>query len=197
MVAATVPAIYASALLELAEERAETEAVVADCRELHAVLAEDPRLLAGLTSPGLGDHAKDLIDETIGGKLGKTVVDLCKLLVDRGRLGEVRPILAEIVREAERRAGRIRVGVRSAVELSAENRSRLDAQLKERFGDGIEIVAEVEPDLLGGLTIRVDDLLVDGSVRRHLDKMKQQILEVSADERLWEGVDETMRRFAE
>ncbi len=181
--------VYAQALLDLAEERGKRPAVVDDCRELARVLGEDASALAGLEDPRVGkERAKQALAEAFAKALQPETLDLIRLLVDRNRLSDLAAIATEAVKRAERAAGVVHIAATTASELTTTARSSLEPGLKRSFGPGVVLHATVDPSILGGVTLRVDDTFVDGSVRRQLSEMKNVILNAPVDQRLWEGV---------
>lgn len=193
MAAGTVAGVYAQALLELADEGGRREAIVASCRDLVGDNARDqagsalaPQVIAALDDPKLGKtRAKAALDTALSGKVAPELQNLLKLLVDRNRLGDAPAILREVIRSADQAAGRVVVDVVSAEPLSPAARERVEAGVRRAVGGAATISARVEPKLIGGMTIRVGDVYVDGSVRRQLNEMKARILDVPVGESLW------------
>jgi F-type H+-transporting ATPase subunit delta len=184
MAAGTVAGVYAQALLELADERGKRTAVVENCRELAEGLSTAS--IAQLNDPRLGKaKAKDALRAGFAAKLEKEVLDLLLLLVDRNRLADAPAIAAEAVRTAEREVGLVRVQLTTAEPLSADAHGRIAEGLKRQLGFGAVILTATDPALIGGLTMRVGDLFVDGSVRRQLAEMKAKILNAPLGDTLW------------
>ncbi len=65
--------------------------------------------------------------------------------------------------------------VRSAVELSDDQKTRLATALEQSVGTPVEVRVVIDPQVLGGLVAQVGDTIIDGSVRRRLDQLKQAI----------------------
>jgi F-type H+-transporting ATPase subunit delta len=184
MAAGTVAGVYAQALLELADQRGSRTAVVENCRELADGLG--PAVIAQLNDPRLGKaKAKDALRAAFAGKLEREVLDLLLLLVDRNRLGDAPAIAAEAVRTAEREVGLVRVQLTTAEPLSAAAQERITSSLKRQLGPGALIGSATDPALIGGLTMRIGDVFVDGSVRRQLAEMKAKILNAPLGNSLW------------
>lgn len=195
MASGTVAAVYAQALLELADERGNRAAIVEDCRELQRTLNEQPDLFDGLEDPRVGkDRAKDVVNQALNGKVAREVADLVRLLIDRNRLRDLKSIVAEAVSRAERAAGVVHITATTAQPLSAQSESALTSSLKRAFGQGAVLHAETDPKLIGGLTLLVEGVHVDGSVRRQLANMKNLILNAPVSPGLWQGQPEGLHQ---
>ncbi len=177
MAAATVAGVYATALLEVADERGSRSQVVQDCRDLAESLTAET--LAILDDPRLGKpQAKESLKALFAGRLAKETLDLLMLLVDRNRLPDAPAIVRETVRIAEAQVGLKRVVVTTAYPLSPATAEDIRAKLKERMkGSSVVMVSQVDPSLIGGITFRLDDQFIDGSVRRHLGEMRRVMLD--------------------
>jgi F-type H+-transporting ATPase subunit delta len=182
----TVAAVYAQALLELADERGKRSAIVDDCRALAQSLSEQPELFSGVDDPRLGKHkAKDVLTKALDGKVQKETADLVRLLVDRNRIGDLKAIAGELVERAEKSAGVVHVTATTATDLSSDAQQHLQAGLKRALGNGVVLHSQTDPAIIGGLTLRVGDTYVDGSVRRQLSDMKSAILNAPVSATLW------------
>ncbi len=80
----------------------------------------------------------------------------------------------------EDRTGLVHVQVRSAVPLADDQRDKLRAELKAKFGRDPVLEARVDPDLLGGLTVQVGDVLYDASIRTRLERIRTHLIESSS-----------------
>jgi len=97
------------------------------------------------------------------------------VLAENGRL----PLLPEIAQLYEKmRAEQERVldvTLKSAVDLSADQRERFTAALRKRFDREIRLHTQIEPSLLGGAVLQADDLVIDGSVQGGLTQLASQL----------------------
>lgn len=185
MGAATVAGVYAEALLALSDERGKRTAVVESCRIL--IDALDPESIAQLDDPRLGKaRALQALKAALSGKLEAEVLDLLLLLVERNRLADAPLIMGEAVRIAEAEVGLVRIQVTTAAPLGDAGSQSLSASLRRIFGPGTLIASRCDPALIGGLTVRNGDILVDGSVRRQLDEIENRILTIPLTDRLWD-----------
>ena len=190
MAAGTVAGVYAQALLELASERGNRVAIVESCRGLlggpnrPATLSRG--LIGQLDDPRLGKaKAKAVLNSALGSKIEMELLDLLSLLVDRNRLSDAPAILAEVVRIEDEAVGRVVVHIVTAQALSPTTLNNVVIALMRILGPGTEVQAKVDPKLIGGMTVRVGDVFIDGCIHRKLIDMKSRILDVQLPETLW------------
>jgi F-type H+-transporting ATPase subunit delta len=104
-----------------------------------------------------------------------TRLTVLKLLV----LGRRTPLISQIRQEFEalvnEAAGRTEVELTVAIELSAEERRRLEALLNEKSGSEVRVDVRVDPGILGGAIVRQGDHVTDGSLRRRLQELRQEL----------------------
>jgi len=182
MVAATVPAVYASALLELADERSSRGEVVSDAAAVAETLDANPQLLGALASPDLTrEQGKKLLHDVFAERVSRELLDFLLLAVDRERVEGLPAILDEVGRLAAEQEGREQIAVTTAVELDAANRERLERLLRERRGANVEISYHVDPAIIGGLRVQSAERVVDFTARRHLAEMKRTMLQAPVD----------------
>lgn len=186
MAAGTVAGVYATALLEVARERGSYEAVVAGCR---ALAADFPaKALAELDDPRVGKaRAKDCL-RTLLGDQPKELVDFFQLLVDRDRLRDAFAIVDLVDDLDDEAKGVTEVYMTVAAPLGERARERLEQSLRQRYGDKFELITSIDPALVAGFTLRVQDRFVDGSSRRKFNEMRAAMLAAPLnDDQLWVG----------
>jgi F-type H+-transporting ATPase subunit delta len=174
-----VARIYAESLLNAADKRQQTPEVLEQMESLIGeVLARDAVFAVFLASAVVNrDHKRAALRRAFEGKINEVLYHFLLVLNDHNRLGVLREV-AVLMRELyERRAGRMHVEVTAAAPLSDEQRERLRQELRQKFGREPILAVRVDPDLLGGLVVRVDDWVYDGSVRARLERIQTQLLE--------------------
>jgi F-type H+-transporting ATPase subunit delta len=176
--------VYAEAFLLAAEhagqltEAAEDLATLVD--HLFQTDANLEKLLASVVI-GVG-HKDELIDRAFAGKCTPIFVNFLHVLNHHGRLNLLRSIRRETQALMEKRAKVVRVHVETATPLSDDQRQLLSGFLQERLGLKPVLVDEVDPDLLGGFVLRVNDYRFDGSVRHQLQALRKHLIERSSHE---------------
>ena len=109
------------------------------------------------------------------GEAPMSVVNLVYTLASAGDLHLLERLVADLELHVAR-AGRGALGlVRSAVPLTAEEKARLEKGLVARFGEELALTYEVDPSIIGGLVVRVGDLVMDGSVATKLTALREEL----------------------
>src|SRR5262249_23153220 len=104
------------------------------------------------------------------------------VLNDHGRLGLLAAMLAEYRELYNARGNRFRVLVWTAVPLPDDQRQRLEQQLRDQHHKEPVLDLKVDPDLLGGLIVRVADWVDDGSIRTRLETLQTKLTESGSHE---------------
>ncbi len=176
--------VYAEALLEQALKQGKEQEIHDELRSLIVdVLLPHPEVEDFLVSGALGrDEKARLIATTFGGRASDLLVNFLQVLNEHDRLDLIRPCAALFGALLEGQRGQMRVQVRSAVALTAEEEERLLNELRQTMRIDPVLEKAVDPELLGGLVVRVGDWLYDASVRTRLETLRNQIIENSSHE---------------
>ena len=176
--------VYAEALLNAAEKRGQAESVLEELRSVvNELFPKEPHLEGFLASGSVGRDTKaQVLNKAFEGRADESLVNFLLVLNDHERLELLRPIVVALGEEFDRRARRVRVRVHSAVPLAADQEERLRRELHDTFKLQPILQMTVDPDLLGGLIVRVDDWVYDGSVRTQLETIRNQLIERSSHE---------------
>jgi F-type H+-transporting ATPase subunit delta len=174
-----VARIYAEALLAAADKQHQTQEVLEQLESLvHDVLNRDSAFALFLASAVVGrDRKRAALAHAFEGRINGTLYNFLLVLNDHERLGVIREIAVTLRDLYERRAGRVHVEVQTATPLPDDQRERLLQELQEKFGREPVLHVRVDPELLGGLWVRVDDWVYDGSVRGRLERIRKQLME--------------------
>lgn len=172
---------YASALFALAKDSNSTDAVAADLKRFADLVAGDPNLQLLVRSPAFSaeDQTRALgkILEAVG--IGGLAAKFLRLVASKRRLFGVTRMIADFnaLNDASR-------GVRRAEVTVAEALSPGDAEaLKQALGEGVEgrtveVDIKVDPDIIGGLVVRLGSRMVDSSLRTKLNSIRTRMKEV-------------------
>jgi F-type H+-transporting ATPase subunit delta len=176
--------VYAEALLGAAEKAGLTDAVLAEFDSLlFDVLDVFPRLEEILASALVSHEEKSgVLDRTLGTQASPVFLRFLKVVSAHGRLDCLRAIHRQARRLCDRMRGRVRVQVSTATPLGADVAQRIAHGLRGLL-DGEPVLDQlVDPDLIGGVVVRVGDTVYDGSVATQLQSVRQQMIDRTAHE---------------
>jgi F-type H+-transporting ATPase subunit delta len=165
---------YATALFELADEQGAFGVVASDLEGLKSLLAESPELRRLIRSPVLTREEQARALEAVADRAGFS--DLTRrflgLLAHHRRLFALPEIIDTFeVMLAEHR-GEVGAELISAVALSKQQIAAVREQLGKAIGQKVRLTATVDPDLLGGLIVRVGSRMIDASLRTKLHQLE-------------------------
>ncbi|MEJ5975459.1 F0F1 ATP synthase subunit delta [Novosphingobium sp. PS1R-30] len=172
-ITASLQGRYASALFDLASEKGFVTAVESDLDKLGEALKGSPDLAALIRNPKISrdDTAKAM--DAVSGVLGLS--DLTKnfigVLAANRRLSALPEIVRAFATIAAAQRGEVTAEVTSAHPLSDDQISQLSQKLKAREGKEVKIKASVDPEILGGLVVRIGSRQIDSSIRTRLNTL--------------------------
>jgi len=177
-----VAKVYAEALIRAAAQQGQGAEVLDELQALVGdVFRREPALEVFLSSPAIGrDRKVALIRQTFEGRTSPLLLDFLYVLNTHDRLEVLRGVAGVYKDLYDRGENRMQVRVRSAVPLADDQRERLTGELRAAFGKEPVLHTSVEPDLLGGLVVQVEDWVYDASVRTRLDILRKQLVERSS-----------------
>jgi F-type H+-transporting ATPase subunit delta len=143
--------------------------------DLAAAIAEVPELGALLVDLEVESTAKaEVLDQILGGA-DELVRNFTKLVVEKGRAGEIPEIAAEFEGLVAQQARILDVELTTATELSDADFKRIVADIEKRSGRKVQATRTVEPELIGGIVLQAGSMRLDASVRGSLDRLRQEL----------------------
>jgi F-type H+-transporting ATPase subunit delta len=172
--------IYAAALFELARAANAVEAVRREVEELARLEQTDPGFAAflGFNAIDVGDRRSSL-ERMFRGKLSDVVVDTLQVMNGHGRVHLLEALARSFAVRQERAAGQVEVTVTSAVELTSQQKTEVEALAAELSGKRPLLTCRVDPEVVGGLSVEIGGYRFDYSLRRQLQMARTQLLERS------------------
>ncbi|MEZ5965934.1 MAG: ATP synthase F1 subunit delta [Planctomycetota bacterium] len=167
---------YATALFEVAQSRGATAAVLADLEKLHAAFGDDAGR-AFLADPNTKRaQVESLVDRALAGSNELTRSAL-GVVLDRRREALLPDLASALRAMVQEQAGEAVAVVETAKPLSEADQSALREQMARRTGKRIVLDVRDNPDLLGGVRVRVGNTLYDGSLLGELEALQQALLQ--------------------
>jgi F-type H+-transporting ATPase subunit delta len=167
---------YASALFEVARAEGNLERVEAELYQVARAIEGSEELRSKLTDQALPvDLRQGIIEDLLGDSTQPVTKALVSFVVGSGRARDLPAIIDLMVRRsADDRAEAI-ADVRSAIPLDADQQQRLAAALSARTGQKVSVQVTVDPTILGGIVATIGDTVIDGSVRRRLEQLRDSL----------------------
>jgi F-type H+-transporting ATPase subunit delta len=174
---------YARALLDVAERQGPNAALALrdELRAFAPIVAGHPELQRALVHPGVGSEAKKRLLAAVAEQAGASTLPrrLLEVLAERDRAGLLEDVVEAYAGLANAAQGIVSAEAVSAVALPDPQRRALAAAL----GDAVELRTRVEPQVLGGLLVRVAGKTYDGTVRTRLDSLRRRLAAPGASAR--------------
>ncbi len=167
---------YARALYEIAEEENKEELYLSEIRSVRSVFEQNPEYAALLGAVNISASVRlSLLCECFEGKIEEHILSFMSLLCQRSRVTEIVSCFNEYEAIFNKKHGIATALVRSAAQLTDEQRAALIARLESVSGKKVTLKTTVDPSLIGGMRVELDGKLYDGTVRGSIDTMKRDL----------------------
>jgi F-type H+-transporting ATPase subunit delta len=167
---------YAAAIAAVARAEGELAQVQDELFSLSRTLGGSEELLSTLTDTQVPvARRQQIVEDLLAGKVSKSTAATVSMVVALGRARDLTGIADELVALGAAEGGRDVAVVRSAIDLTDDQKARLATALQKAVGKPVDVRVVIDPSVLGGLVAQVGDTVIDGSVRRRLDLLKQAI----------------------
>jgi F-type H+-transporting ATPase subunit delta len=170
-----IAAVYARSLFEVAQEQSKLDPIRDQLGEFADALNTTRELQVFFFSPYFSTAEKvDGLDRTVS-DADPVVVNFLKLLIENHRMPVIFRVRREFDQLWQEENKLLPVQVTSAVELDPGTVSQIGDRIAEQTGRKVELSAIVDPDVLGGLVVRVGNSILDASIRNRLEQLRKQV----------------------
>jgi len=167
---------YAQAILAIARCEGVLEKVEEELTQFKTVFDRNPALLEFLKDPKITPEGKEkAIEEILGGETSQISRHHIRLAIDQSRGGLLPEIFNAFFELASESRGRTTAKVITAVPLSEALEKKLESTLTELTGEAVFLKKSVDPAILGGIVIQMGERIIDGSLRRQLGRLREEI----------------------
>jgi len=169
---------YAKALMDLARRDSMIAALGEQLQQHQALLRANVQLQRILENPSIDIQVKTRLLTTVLERTQPAPLlrNFLLLLVAKDRLRQLDAICRHYERMANAELHRIVAQVTTAIELDAQQRQAVTQKIAAATQKEVVLQAVVDPAILGGLVVRVDNVIVDGSVRGQLARMHKALI---------------------
>lgn len=168
---------YGSALYALASEQDQVDSVHEELQQLVAVINDQPQLLAALTAPELTPETKQGLLDILKKGASQLTQNLIQMVFDYGRIAALPAIIDDFEQEMRQGAGVVTGTVTTAVPMSNEQVTKLSAAIAKKIGaKKANLQQNVDASIIGGVRVEAANLVIDGTVRSQIDKIRATLL---------------------
>jgi F-type H+-transporting ATPase subunit delta len=166
---------YASALFDLARDQRQIDAVGRSLETLNQALADSRDLNELVESPLVSREEAGKAFAAIAPQLNLDPItaNFLRVLARNGRKNQLRPIVRAFRRLAAEHRGEAVAEVLTARPLNDDQLAQLGQQLRTRIGRDVNIDAQVDPSILGGIVVKLGSQRIDASIRTKLNRLAQ------------------------
>lgn len=174
-----IAGVYAKSVIDVTEKAGNTEEVLEQLDSFVVdVLPKIPQLHAALESPRVSAEQKaSLIDSALAGKADQTLVNFLKVLNNHNRLDCLASINAQARILVNELRGRVEAAVTVADELTPELEKSVQDKLKAYLGKDVILSVKTDPEIIGGMVVKVGDTVYDSSVANQLSQIRGKALD--------------------
>ena len=183
--------VYARALLAFAADAGNVDQLVDELGEVVEAINGVAGLRDALESPRVGVESKvNLLDKAFAGKVEKGLLHFLKVVGNKGRFDCLGAIASSAKTLRDEMSGRVQAVVTSASPMDSEVVGRITGQLSKTLGKDVSLQVLVDPEILGGIVVRVGDTVYDGSVVNQLSQVRARAVKRASD-----AIREKLDRF--
>lgn len=174
---ATIAKRYAVALFELTHDQGTDAATLAELSTIREVLVQNPDIIKALLSLRIDETSKNQLLHMLSDGTSQVVTNLINMAYDYRRMQNLPAIIDEYQTLVNKAAGIVDAEVTTVVPLSDEQVARLTEQLVKRYeANEVRLTQVVDEDLLGGVIIKANNQILDGSLATKLAAIRQSII---------------------
>ena len=167
---------YADALLAVARAEGAQSGVEDELFRFAQALRGNDGLQSALSDADIPvERRVQIVEDLLDGKATSATTSLVSMVVGAGRGGDLAAIIDAAIDRGAATRDRGVARVRSAVDLSDDQKKRLAAAIKKASGKDVEVRVIIDPSVVGGAVTEIGDDVIDGSVRRRLNQMKASL----------------------
>jgi F-type H+-transporting ATPase subunit delta len=167
--------VYTRSLFEVAREHGKLDVLREQLGQFAEALEGNRELAVFFFSPYFSTKEKQQGLERMLDGADERLLNFLKLLIENHRMPVIFRIRREYERLWEQENRLLPVVLTSAVELDERTTTDLASRIGERTGRTVELTTRVEPDILGGIVVRVGNSILDASIRNRLEQLRRQV----------------------
>lgn len=177
MIESQIARRYATALFKTAKRVDQIDEILEDIKAIADLLRKDPNLKNFLEAPQILDQYKrELITTAFKHLISEALFSFLVLVLDKHRIVYLLAMAAEYERLVKEDQGILQARVITTRALDPVFKNRLKEELEKNTGKRIEMLLKIDPQIIGGMIVILGNKIIDQSIRRQLDELKEEML---------------------
>ena len=169
---------YAASLIQVGKDGVMTyDAILNDLNTVMDITSESTELVSVMENPAISINSKnEIIDSVFANQISDKIINFLKILIDKKRFYEIDQIIQCYKTEVDKINNIQQVEVVSAVELTDDRKERLTEKLKSKLNKQVKVNWILDNDIIGGLIIKINDDVIDNSLKNKLETLSKNII---------------------
>ncbi|MGH2914365.1 MAG: ATP synthase F1 subunit delta [Solirubrobacteraceae bacterium] len=167
--------VYARALFEVASEHDSLDEIRSQLDEFADAMREHRQLAQFFFSPHFSAGEKKQALERVVVDADPSFANFLQALIERHRMPAIFRIRTEFVTLVDRARRVLPVQITSAIELDEKTVKHLGERIGKQTDTAVEISAQVDPEIIGGVVLRVGNTILDASIKSRLEQLRKQV----------------------
>lgn len=170
---------YSEAIFDVAIEEGRLDDIQREFEFVAQTLIEYPAFNEIICTPKIGNsEKKTVILETFENHISQTLLNFLKIIIDKKRGTDILDIKKDFDRRVDDHKNIVKAKVESVIPLTEEQLETLKGNLKKLTGKEVLLSNQINPELLGGISIQMGDRVIDGSVKFKLEGMLEGLTQI-------------------
>ena len=168
---------YALALYRVAEEKGKVDQFLDELKMIVGLISQDENLKTLIEHPSIStSNKKKFLENIFKGKIEEDVLSFIKLLLEKGRILEIGSMLKQMEAIYLEKHNTSIAEVKTVIPMLEDEKSELVNNLQKKFKRTIILKEELDAGILGGIFVKIDNEVIDGTVKSKIEEMKKIML---------------------
>ncbi len=167
--------VYSQSLFDVAKEHDKLDRIRDELTEFVTALEDNRELAVFFFSPYFSTEEKKTGLQRAIVDADPTFVNFLELLIEKHRVPVIFRVRRQFDALYEHEHKQLPVDVTSAVELDDAVVQALEQRIREQTGQNVQLTSNIDPDILGGIVLRVGNSILDASIRHRLDQLRREV----------------------
>ncbi|MBF7096154.1 ATP synthase F1 subunit delta [Alkalibacter mobilis] len=174
---------YSQALLEVAKEQKIVDEIYEQFRMVMRSFRDNLKLWEILILPSTQtDEKKIILEKIYKDQINGYLYNFLMLSVDKNRIEDIKDVFDSFRELYFAENNLVEANVVSAIELDEKDKERLKDKLEKKYNKTVMLTTEIDKSIIGGLIVYIGDQVIDGSVKRKISLLKNELKEIRLQE---------------